>query len=424
MIIFCGILLISSSAWALQPLAEFLNQARSRSFDAREADVAARQRSLESEAAFGRLLPTVSARGVYTRNQYETAVTLPNGPSIVITPQNQLDAIFQVDLPILDLASHHRYRQASRAADVAESQRALVGARLDQAVTRLYFSFLGAGALFEASKRSLAIAEDNLKFINTRRELGVASELDQERARANLERAKQDVTDAQLVGLTVARQLQTLTGLTPTPADSYLTDDLHAEPPLSAWLSAQDTPEERVQAALSEMAREGEKAAKAALLPTLSANAQERVSNAGGFSGHSSTYALQAVLSWRLDYSTYKTAQAQALGSEAQSIHTARVRRGVDDAIFDAYHRVVSGIARSASARAQAEASKKAEALALERYKAGTLTQLDVTQSQRDAFQAEAARIQADADLAFSRALLRIASGQSPVAAGAPQQIR
>jgi outer membrane protein TolC len=146
----------------------------------------------------------------------------------------------------------------------------------------------------------------------------------------------------------------------------------------------------------------------------LSANAQERISNATGFSGHSSAYTLQAVLSWRADYGVYATAEAQASAADVQQVRAERSRRGTEDGIFDAYERVRTGIAKSASARAQSAAASRAEALAIARYQAGALTQLDVTQAQRDAFQAQAARIQADADLAYARVLLRVMAGKPP----------
>ena len=41
----------------------------------------------------------------------------------------------------------------------------------------------------------------------------------------------------------------------------------------------------------------------------------------------------------------------------------------------------------------------------------GAATQLDVTQAQRDAFLASASQIQADFDLAYARAALRLAAG-------------
>ena len=69
---------------------------------------------------------------------------------------------------------------------------------------------------------------------------------------------------------------------------------------------------------------------------------------------------------------------------------------------------------KSTAARAQAEAAQKAAELALDRYRAGALTQLDVTQSQRDLFQAQTARIQADADLSLARVVLRVVAGKPP----------
>ncbi len=49
--------------------------------------------------------------------------------------------------------------------------------------------------------------------------------------------------------------------------------------------------------------------------------------------------------------------------------------------------------------------------VASERYQAGTGTQLEVVQAERDLLSAEAARIQAEADLAGARAALRLAAG-------------
>lgn len=407
---------VASPAAATQPLDAFLTGARASGFDAREQAATSEQRAWEREAALGRLLPSLSARGVYTRNQYESVI--PAGPivpvDVTITPQNQLDAIFQLDVPIVDLASHARYGQASHLARAAEAQRELSGSDTDRAVARGYYTFVGASALVFAAERSAKIAEENLAYVSTRFSAGVATELDRERARANLERTKQDRTDAELIRTIAARNLQTLSGITPTPVVEYAVDDLRPEAPMNEWLASRDTPADRVQTHLGRAADSAKKAASYALLPTLSANAQERISNATGFSGRSSAYTLQAVLSLKLDYGTYATAEAQASAADVQKVRAERSRRAIEDSIFDAHERVRAGIAKSASARAQAEAAHKAEQLALARYQAGALTQLDVTQAQRDAFQAQAARIQADADLAYARVLLRIVAGKPP----------
>src|SRR5258706_15805771 len=74
---------------ATQPLETFIERAKNQSFDARESDATRRQREAEADASLGALLPAFTARGVYSRNQYEAAAQLPGGPRIVITPQNQ-----------------------------------------------------------------------------------------------------------------------------------------------------------------------------------------------------------------------------------------------------------------------------------------------------------------------------------------------
>jgi outer membrane protein TolC len=411
---FLLIFALAPAAHATQPLETFIAAARSHGYEAREQAAVVEQRGWEKEAALGRVLPSVSATGIYTRNQYEAVI--PPGPitpvELTITPQNQFDAVFALDVPIVDMAGFHRYGQAKHLARAAEAQRDLTAGEVDQVVARAYYAFIGASALVVAAERSLRSTEQNLAYVVTRHGAGVATELDLERAKANVERAKQDRTDAELLRTTAARNLETASSVTPSEVSEYPVDDLRPEAPLSQWLANRDTPSDRLQGHLTRASASAKKAAAFALFPTLGASAQERISNASGFSGQASAYTLQAMLSWRGDYGTYANAQAQASAADAQTVRAERSRRYVEDDIFDAHERVRAGIVKSASARAQADAALRAERLAFARYQAGALTQLDVTQTQRDAFQAQAARIQADADLMYSRVVLRIAAGK------------
>jgi outer membrane protein TolC len=410
-----SIVLLSRRAAAIQPLEAFLDAARQNNFDVRAQRATLEQRDWEKESALGRLLPAASARGVYTRNQFAARIPpsiIPGGATI--TPQDQFDLFLQVDVPLVDLSSYARLKQARQLVGAASATLELSQNEAQRATARAYYAYVGAGALVQAAEHSVKIAEDNLAFVSTRRSLGAATELDQERARASLEQSKQDRADAERLAVTAARNLETVSGLTPSAVVEYPLDDLHPEPGLAVWLAYRDTPADRVQAALNRAAEAGKKAAAYAALPTLAANGQERVTNAPGFTGHPSFYTVQAVLSWRFDYGTYATAQAQASALDVQRVRARQARRGVEDDVFDAWDRVRTGIVKSAASRAQAEAATHAQELALARYQAGALTQLDVTQAQRDAFLAQANRIQADADLLYSRVLLRLAAGQSP----------
>ncbi len=398
---------------ATQPLESFLERSKTSAFDAREATATVRQRNSEADVALGKLAPVFTARGVYTRNQYEAAVQLPGSPDrLVITPYNQLDAYLQLDVPIIDLASYHRYKASRALAESSASQKEATTIDVSRSVTRAYYQFLGAAALVDSARESIKAAEANLKNVDDRRAAGAATDLDHERAAASLSRAEQDLADAELSAALAGRSLETLSGLSPDPAQPFPEDDLRAEGNLNNWVSlAGSTPAQRAQQKLGESAEQSRKAANRALLPTLTANAQERFTNATGFTGRNSAYTLQLILAWKLDYGTYATTDAQSAAFEVQRVRVERSKRASEDAAFEAFRRVETGVAKSRAARAQARAATRAAALSADRYSAGVATQLDVTQAQRDAFLASAAKIQADADLAFARASLRLAAG-------------
>jgi outer membrane protein TolC len=407
------IALSAAPAQATQPLEAFLERAKTHSFDAREATAIERQRASEADVAVGKLTPSFSARGVYTRNQYEAAVQLPGTASkLVITPLNQLDAFLQLDVPIIDLASYHRYKASSALAASATEQKSATTIDVARSVAKAYYQFLGADSLVQSARESIKAAQANLKNVDDRRAAGAATELDHERAAASVARAEQDLADAELSAALAGRALETLSGLTPAPAEASIEDDLHGEGQLNGWLTlAAATPSQRVAQRLGEAAEQNRKAANRALFPTLAGSAQERLTNATGFSGRTSAYTLQLVLSWRLDYGTIASNDAQVAALDVQRVKVERTRRASEDSAFEAFRRVEAGVVKSRAARAQSSAAARAAALSADRYSAGVATQLDVTQAQRDAFLAAAAKIQADADLAFARASLRLASG-------------
>ncbi len=417
---------LSVPAQATQPLESFLERAETQSFDAREASITQRQRAAEADVALARLIPAFTARGVYTRNQREVAVPLDAGPDLVITPQNQLDALLQLDVPIVDLASYHRYKSAQALERSASAQRDATTIDVSRGVARAYYQFLGASALARSAQESIGLAQANQKNVDARRAAGAATELDNERALANVARAEQDLADAALGVALSARSLESLSGLSPEPAaTTFAADDLRLEGSLESWLSrARETPLVRAGNHLREAAEENRKAASRAILPTLSGSAQERLTNATGFGGEASSYSLQLILAWRLDYSVGSLESAQQAALDAQAVRVERTERAALDATFEAYQRVQAGIAKSRAARAQARAATRAAELSQDRYAAGAATQLDVTQAQRDAFLAAASQIQADSDLAYARAALRLAVGAPVSTTSAPSAER
>jgi outer membrane protein TolC len=426
--VLAGASALSSAALATQPLDAFLERAGKESFDTREADATQRQRAAEAGEALGRLTPSFTARGIYTRNQSEVAADLPGpagqgGPTerLVITPLNQLDAIFQLDVPIIDLANYHRYKAARYLEKAAGAQREATTIDVSRSVARAYYQYLGASALARSAEQSINAADANQKSVDIRRQAGAATELDLERASANTERSRQDFADA-LLGVALAgRSLETLSGLSPEQSDGTLQeDDLHMEGALQSWLDlAAKSPGTRAVGHLRDAGRQGLSASTSTFIPTLSALGREQVSNATGFAGRSTNYSIQLILAWRFDYGLMAADRAQEASIQVQEVQLERTERAIADAAFEAYHRVQAGIAKSRAARAQSHAATRAAGLAQERYSVGAATQLDVTEAQRDAFLATASQIQADSDLAFARASLRLAAGV-PLSAEAP----
>ena len=82
------------------------------------------------------------------------------------------------------------------------------------------------------------------------------------------------------------------------------------------------------------------------------------------------------------------------------------------DAVHEAWQRIASGIVACSAARTQTSAARLAAATTRERYAAGSSTQLELIQAERDLSNAEATRIQADANLGLARVLLRLAVGE------------
>ena len=139
----------------------------------------------------------------------------------------------------------------------------------------------------------------------------------------------------------------------------------------------------------------------------------ERATNAKGLSGREESWQGVVGLTWSFDLTTVAGIRSQEAAADAARAREQRARLAARDDVHRAWMTVGTAIARSRSARIQAEVSARASSLALERYQAGTATQLDLLQAQRDAFAADAARIQADADLVNARAQLRVAAGES-----------
>ncbi len=394
----------------------FLERAKSYSAENRSAVAVAQQRGAEADQALLVLFPSLSATAGYTRNQYEVIAQIPNGPnslrSATITATNQWDATITLDVPIVDARNFLQLKAARSSRQSALADAANTEQDIATLVGTAYYQLVGADALQASAQQALTTAEQNLQMVQTRLQSGLASDLDADRARAEIERDRQSIEEAKLLGQQARRVLRRYTGVEPAGSIPKLAPSASSEGALSQWTAnVESIPIVRAAAAKVNTARMLADAAYAPLLPTIAASARERITNAVGF-GQSPYWAAGLTATWHLsasDEAAIRAAQQSLSGARAE---LDRVRRVVRDGIEDTYDQVQSQLVRLSAALAQQQASQSAADVARVRYNAGTATHLELLQAERDAFAAQVASVQASADLELARFLLRLRAGR------------
>lgn len=410
---------LATEARALEPLGEFLASAKTRAFDTQEARALLAQRSSDNDQAWYELLPTVTGTAGYQYNQYKVVAELPTGDA-VFTPKNQLEATIAAELPLIDVATWARMKSSARSEDAARAQVSAREFDVQRATARAYFSVVATEAVVLTAQRSLEVAIKNKERSQARFEAGVAPELDVKRADAEVERNRQLVAEANYQVAVARRELETLSGKTPSPGAPTLASNLEPEAGLESFRGGSDTlPSVRAAEQDAKAAEAIHGAARSALLPTVKATFNERFTNAAGF-GPKYYYNIGISASIKLDATLPAAARGQGHAVEAARIRAARARRDAEDDIYNAWHDVQRQIEKSRAARAQVEASKLAAEMTRDRYEAGTATILDLVSAERDVLSAEVERIRADADLNHARVALRLYAGKAPREEGTP----
>jgi len=418
------LLLPSRDAFALQPLGEFLDHAKTWNPDNRSAAAVVDQRGAEVGISTGNLEPNLQFNGLYTFNEYEVDTTalfpaslIPKGvaiPNTPIVPQNQLDGNAILTVPIINVANWDRRSVSKSTLAAAKSDQVNLGLTVQKNVTRNYFLLLGYEAVLQSATKNLDVAKHNVKLARDKKESGTGSELDVQRALADEAKAEQTRTSAQLSVVNARRDLQSLSGVVPEPAAAFPNDDLHDEAPLEGWMSGADSvPSVKSAEASRESAEEASHAARTGWLPTVNGIAEEKVTNATAFNGgHTAVFLLQLAANWRLDNTILPQIHQQSAIAAAARANEDKVRLAAHDNVYKDWQQIHADIEASRSARAQVASTTLAASLAEDRYQNGVATQLDVLQARQDAFAADVARIQADADLAYARTALRIDAGR------------
>jgi len=406
-----GALAWSPSVYALQPLDEFVRGGRARDPANHEAAANTDAAEARADAALGSALPGLTAAATYTRNQWEVLFG-----DLAVLPRNERNASVNVAVPLVDIAKFTRISAAQRSAEAATFRQEAIGRASEAQTVQLYYQLAADLTLVEVARHALDVVLVNLKLTEQANSGGAATSLDVARASAEVERQRQLLTSAELEVKLAARALASQTGVVADiSATVSLTDDLHREPALEHFATGlASTPAVRAATAERAAAERGATAQRLTLLPALTGNVNERYTNATGFlGGHDHAYAAAISLVWSVDFATSPAIRARNAEAATARAREEQARLNIADAIFRAWSTVDADLARSHSARTQAAVSARAAEVARSRYRSGLGTQLDLIQADRDAFAAEAGRIQADADLLNARTQLRLVAGET-----------
>lgn len=396
-------------------LKELLEAADAHNVDQRISRAQRERSAAEFRAAWTSMLPSLTASGNYTYNQYPARIPaspLTGGNEVVITPEHQLDGIVRAELPLVDAARWFRTLAAGAALDAAERRTEAVRDAIRRQVTATYFGYAAALSVRASAQRSLGVAEAQLRLQEVRLRSGVVTELEVLRARAEVARSRQTVSDADALVANSRRALQTLTGVDPGEAAALPEDDLRPEGELADLeRRTEELPSVRAAEKDAEAAGRLSTAAHLALVPLITANFTERLTNYAGFTGRTNAYTAGIGLAWRLDGAIAFNARAQASQTAIARLAVERTKLQARDQVHTDYQRLSAAIQKVTAAQAQVEAARRAAQLARDRFEIGVATQLDVITSERDLFTAEVNQIQARTDLASSRVSLRISAG-------------
>ncbi len=406
-----GVALVSMSA-AAEDVKTFLNAAEQGSVDLRISIEQRNRAAAEYRQAWTGLFPTLSASAGWTHNQYKAEFNNPlTGTTAVIVPLDQFEAAFRFEVPLIDTTRWFRASASATAEEGAVLREQAMRDAIKRQVVASYYGYAASLAVREASKRSAAVALEQLKLTEIRANVGTVTELDLLRSKAEAARTKQTLADTEALVATSRRTVRTLTGLEPPEALPMPIDDLTPAAPL-ADLEARIEQLPAVQAADKDAQASGKlaTASRLALVPLVSAQFTERITNATSFTGQAAAYNAGINLAWRLDVPTFMGMQVQSSNEQVAQLASERSRLLARDQVNSDWQRLQAALIKVEAARAQLEAAQRATQVARDRYAVGAATQLDVITAERDVFGADVNHIQARTELSTARASLRISA--------------
>jgi outer membrane protein TolC len=399
-------------------LADAMREAGAKNLDLRIARARLEQSKELHARAWSFYLPQVSAGATFTHNDFAdvtlpaTALGAPAGtPDVVITKQNQLAAQIQGTQALF--APQAIYGIAAARAGERLATDNIEQARQDIlfGVTQAYYGAAGLKQVVAVNDRQLAIARDHERDAKVRFDAGAApkvtllrAEIDRARAEQDLKRAQNSYQGAKVALATLLDRREADFEVEVPPAMQVPADGAALED-----AAARDRFDIRAAEEQVTVAQKNRDATIATYAPTLGAFGRYQYSNAAGFTGDSTTWAVGLALNWNLfdgglREATLRENQARITeATAARESALARAREEVQRARLD----LDSALANREKAKEQVELARENQRLVDVNYKAGAATYIEVSDANTALLNAELSQVseELNADLASARLL-------------------
>lgn len=392
-------------------LDEALAEAQRKNLDLKVARARLTQAEQASSKAWAGYLPTITASAAYTRNSDEATFTLPTvsvirdvgAPTsepdaaqgtptnleliptefqeVVIQPYNAINGQIEVRQALIVPQLWAAIRAASQAEELARLSTEAQRRELLFIVAQAYFGAAAQQEALRAQARLLELNQAREKDTQARFDAGTVTRVALLRAKLDRTRAEQDMLRSRNALAAAKLALSTLLQRDP---NFDLAPPPEPQPPEPRAELMEQALNERPDVAA---ARQGEELAETqrrgvwySYLPTLGLSGAFRVSNAGGFTGKSTSWLVTLGASWtlwdgglreaNLREQSAKVAEAEAQRQAAE----ARAREEVARSQLE----LESAMANREKAREALELARESQRLTDISFKAGVATYLEV----------------------------------------------
>jgi outer membrane protein TolC len=330
---------------------------------------------------------------------------------VEIQKQNQLSAQIQATQAIFAPQAIYAIAAARAGERVAADSTEQARRDILFGVTQAYYAAAGLKQVVAVQDRQLAIARDHERDARVRYEAGTTPKVTLLRAEIDRARAEQDLKRAQNSYVAAKVSLATLLdrrdvsfevevpppALLPEDTSSLEEAAVHDRPDV---LAAGE------QVTVSEKSRDG---VVTRYLPTLGAFGRYLYSNASGFSGSSTSWAIGLSLSWTIFDGGLRESdlrENQARVAEAVAARDATLNRARDE-VVRARLDLDSAVANREKAKEQLALAEENQRLVNVNYKAGAATYIEVSDANTALLTAELTQVSEslNADLAALRLL-------------------